>query len=88
MKLENNRNANALINNKKEINTRLCVHLPYYACYGRDKLLARAINLIVAGWRSSGLPAWESIVFIYHTPRSLAPHMTPLLAFGACAHTT
>ena len=59
------------------------------ARYGRDKLLARAIiNLIAAGWRSSGLPAWESIVFIYHTPCSLAPHMTPLLAFGARARTT
>ena len=48
-------------------------------------MLARAINLMVAGWRSSSLPAWESIVFIYHTPCSLAPHMTPLLAFGARA---
>ncbi len=56
--------------------------------YGRDKLLTRAINLIVVGWRSSGLPAWESIVFIYHTSCSLAPHMTSLLAFGARARTT
>ena len=38
--------------------------------YRRDKLRAQAINLIVVGWPSSGLPAWESIVFIYHTPRS------------------
>ena len=28
-------------------------------------MLARAINLIVVAWRSSGLPAWESIIFIF-----------------------
>ena len=59
------------------------IHACEGTCYRRDKLLARARNIIVAGWQSSGLSAWESI-FLSSDP-SLAPHLTTPFARLWCS---